>query len=786
MAFRFRNNSFILIIAFIFLSVPIAATHAQQSPFAPDAPRPAPLDAADQALWNGDYQAALTQYNTALSTPELACDALFGTGIGYTRLDMYAEAGAAFTQHIDGCGASFRAHVLRGNARQNSGDGAGAQADYEAALTLMPGVIDSYLYERIAAVNPDASVLYLRLAAEAGREPQGEYVLRNELTQIYRIIGRTDEALVQYDAILNEGLLSDEQKNDQAAVAVAAANIEIGLGRPDAAYARLQQVIATFPETPAAFDALVDLITADQPVDLLTRMRINVRNENYRPVVAVLEDYLNNAPTADANAPELFLLLGRSQRGQGDANAALATFQQVRDLFSADPSASLAALEQAETYADAEDSASATAAYVAIASAYPASAEAPEGLLRAARLASASGDPTQAVTLYDQLGVGYPASEQARAGLFEAARIFQAAGDAQRAAEFYGRSSSSHALVWQGKVLQALGDPAGAQTAWGAAVNADPGTFFSMRACALLNGTPPYEPSSALRLVDPTANDINSAANWVAQTFNIAAVPVELSPELAQHPLFRRGNELWALGWQREATAEFVALHRLYRDDPAAMFQLAHYYRSIRAYRPSIVAATRLIFLARQPLPSIPSYVAQLAYPLYYADLIQTASQQYQLDPLYVASLTRQESTYEANAVSIVGARGLMQLMPTTAEDVASRLNLTDYQLGDLVRPNVNIAMGTFYIASARDFLDGSVVGALLGYNAGPGRAADWLQQSSGDIDLLYETIPFEETQLYLDITYENFAVYRYLYGDGMPDCMFTVAPPPPESDQGT
>ncbi|MCA9907765.1 MAG: tetratricopeptide repeat protein [Anaerolineae bacterium] len=361
-ALRLRASTFILIGTLIFLSVTTTPIYAQQSPFAPDAPRPAPLDAADQALWNGDYQAALTQYNSALNTPELACDALFGTGISYTRLDRYAEAAAAFTQHIDGCGASFRAHVLRGNARQNSGDGAGAQTDYEAALVLMPGVIDSYLYERIAAVNPDASVLYLRLAAEAGREPQGEYVLRNELTQIYRIIGRTDEALVQYDAILNDGLLSDEQKNDQAAVAVAAANIEVGLGRPDAAYARMQQVIANFPETPAAFDALVDLITADQAVDLLTRMRINVRNENYRPVVAVLEDYLSNTPTADANAPELFLLLGRSQRGQSDVATALATFQQVRDLFPADPSASLAALEQADTYAFAGDSANAMAA----------------------------------------------------------------------------------------------------------------------------------------------------------------------------------------------------------------------------------------------------------------------------------------------------------------------------------------------------------------------------------------------------------------------------------------
>ncbi|MCC6616885.1 MAG: tetratricopeptide repeat protein [Anaerolineae bacterium] len=774
MTIRLRAHRFILITAFCLLIASIGTIDAQTSPFAPDGPRPAPLDAADRALLDGDYQTALSQYNGALGTPDLACDALIGAGISYSRLEMDNEAAAAFTQHIDGCGATFKAHVLRGAARQNLGDSAGAQSDYETALTLGPGLVDSYLYERIAAVNPDASVLYLRLAAEVGREPQGEYVLRNELAQIYRIIGRLDEALIQYDAITGEALLSDEQENDQAAIALAAANIEIALGNDAGGYERMQRIISDFPETPAAFDALVDLVTAGQPVDPLTRMRINVLNQNYRPVVSVLEEGL------DGTTPELYLLLGRSQRGLDDDAAALTTFQLLRDTFPSNPLASMAALEQADTYADANDTANAIAAYVDVASAYPASPEAPLALLRAARLANAAGDPTQAVSLYDQLGLSYPESEQARDGLFEAARMFQAAGDAQRAAEFYGRSGSSHGLVWQGKILQAIGDPAGATAAWEAGVNADPGTFFSMRACALINGTPAYESSTNLRFADRTPDDINNAAAWVAQTFGLGAASVDLSPELAEHPLFKRGNELWALGWQREATAEFVALHRLYRDNPLAMFQLAHYYRTIHAYRPSIVAATRLIYLAQQPLPAIAPYVAHMAYPLYYADLIQSAAQQYQLDPLYVASLTRQESTYEADAISIAGARGLMQLMPATAADVASRLGLGDYDVDDLTRPTVNIALGTFYVASARDYLDGSVVGALLGYNAGPGRAAEWLQQSSGDIDLLYETIPFDETRLYLDITYENFAAYRYLYGDGMPDCMFTVAPPPP------
>ncbi len=329
-------------------------------------------------------------------------------------------------------------------------------------------------------------------------------------------------------------------------------------------------------------------------------------------------------------------------------------------------------------------------------------------------------------------------------------------------------------------MLQGVGDLAGAREAWQAAVTADPGTFFSRRACALLENVPPFQPSTQTRLPGTTPQDIAAAEVWVGQTFGRAPVTAALAPELAQHPLLLRGTELWALGWQQEANAEFIALHRLYRGDPVAMFQLMGYYQGIRAYRASIIAAVRVIVLSNAPIPSVPAYIAQAAYPIYYPDLVLAASREYGLDPLYVAALIRQESTYDAGATSVVGARGLMQLMPATAADVAGRMGMQGFQQRDLVRPIVNIPMGAFYLGSTRDFLDGDVIGALLGYNAGPGRAAQWVRQASGDIDLLYETIPFEETRLYLDIIYGNFAVYRALYGDGMPDCMFSVAPPPP------
>lgn len=768
----------VIIVVGVVLLGAVIPIHAQQIPFTPTPSLQSPLDAADAALHIGDYAEALAQYNAAMANSTTSCAALFGTGVVYDRMEMYAEAIQAFTQHIDACGASFRALLLRGDARQANGDPSGALADYETALPLGGGLIDSYVYERIAAVNPDASVLYLRLAAEAGREPQGGYVLRTELAQVYNVIGRPDEAIGQYNAILAENLLSaEEQRDDIAAVEVQIATLEIALGNMQAGYDRLQRVMRDYTDEPAAFDALVALVTAEQPVDLLTRMRINVANDNFQPVVAVLSDTLAAAPTAQANLPELYLLLGRAQRGIGDSASALTTFQQLRDQFPTALEAPLAAVEQAETYESMGETLNAINAYITVASVYPGAPEAPDAVLRAARLLREAGDAAQAVNYYDQLGQLFPGTEAAEQGLFEAARLLQAAGDAQRAAAFYGRSGSSHALLWQGKVLSAIGDAAGAQAAWQNAITADPGTFFSQRACALLNSTPPYEPSTNIRLTEPTPQDIADAEAWLSQVIG-APVSAALSPELANNPMLVRGTELWALGLWREANAEFVALHRQLRNDPVAMFQLTSYYRGIRAYRASIISGIRVVVLSNVPIPEIPSYVVRQAYPIYFADLVLDWAREYELDPLYVASLIRQESSYDVTAFSIAGARGLMQLMPPTAQDVADRLGLTNYQLSDLYRPMVNVQMGSFYLGSTRDFLGGDVVGALLGYNAGPGRAAGWTESAQGDIDLLYETIPFEETQLYLDITYENFSVYREVYGDGMPDCFFAVTPP--------
>jgi soluble lytic murein transglycosylase len=77
-----------------------------------------------------------------------------------------------------------------------------------------------------------------------------------------------------------------------------------------------------------------------------------------------------------------------------------------------------------------------------------------------------------------------------------------------------------------------------------------------------------------------------------------------------------------------------------------------------------------------------------------------------------------------------------------------------------------------------RDYQGGSNVGALLSYNAGPGAAQQWLGNAGGDVDVLYETVGYAETQLYLDIITVNHFMYQHLYTANAPTCGFDTAPP--------
>jgi len=157
-------------------------------------------------------------------------------------------------------------------------------------------------------------------------------------------------------------------------------------------------------------------------------------------------------------------------------------------------------------------------------------------------------------------------------------------------------------------------------------------------------------------------------------------------------------------------------------------------------------------------------------YPLYYADLIQARADAAGLDPCLVAGLIRQESLFQPDAHSPAGAVGLMQIMPATGRRLAAKLGMKNFRRADLLDPEINIRLGTAYLAELKERYGPDWQKILANYNAGPRPVEKW----AGDMptaapDEFVENILYRETRLYVKRVLLNRDIYRTLYGEEGP-----------------
>lgn len=168
-----------------------------------------------------------------------------------------------------------------------------------------------------------------------------------------------------------------------------------------------------------------------------------------------------------------------------------------------------------------------------------------------------------------------------------------------------------------------------------------------------------------------------------------------------------------------------------------------------------IIAA--LVFVARAAV--------LMLYPFPYRNSVQTWAKAYGVDPYLVAAVIRVESRWQPTATSRKGAIGLMQVMPDTANWIASQAKLPAVQPQDLYDPDLNIRLGTWYLAKLTDDFDGRVVLALAAYNGGGNNVREWLRTNQWDGQhYTTQQIPFPETRRYVDRVMTDYRRYQLLY----------------------
>jgi soluble lytic murein transglycosylase len=148
-----------------------------------------------------------------------------------------------------------------------------------------------------------------------------------------------------------------------------------------------------------------------------------------------------------------------------------------------------------------------------------------------------------------------------------------------------------------------------------------------------------------------------------------------------------------------------------------------------------------------------------------FRDLASAYAQENGLDEAWVYGLMRQESRFVEHARSVVGARGLMQIMPATAKWIAKQLGLSRNAHAKVGEPETNIRFGTYYLKRIYDSLEKSPVMASAGYNAGPMRARKWQADTPLEGAVYVESIPFSETRDYVKKVLANAMYYRIRFG---------------------
>ena len=159
-------------------------------------------------------------------------------------------------------------------------------------------------------------------------------------------------------------------------------------------------------------------------------------------------------------------------------------------------------------------------------------------------------------------------------------------------------------------------------------------------------------------------------------------------------------------------------------------------------------------------LPVADRAVKEVTLPLRHEDIIRQQARDKGLDASLIAAVIYAESHFR-DQTSHAGARGLMQITPQTADEIARRSGGTEFEQGDLATPQINIAYGSWYLRWLLDHYGGNETLAVAAYNAGTGNVDRWIGDDPG---MEAGDIPFPETRAYVGRVLDARSEYRREY----------------------
>ena len=676
---------------------------------------PPAFDQALVALESNDCPAALEAFQALPHPPPEAIRPRvnFLTGYCLLQLDRPVDALPLLEQ------AATEYDLLADYAMSYAAQAALALEDRDKAITMLSSLVALYPNSRVAE---EASFRLAMTHLEMEQHGNAEKALRDFL---HRYPGSS---------------LAPE-------ASLLLAKHFLALDRDREATPILKRLYIRFPTDPTAAEAErlleeTQLLTTITPEERLLRTRALYRKGKYREAAAALTPLLESDPENG----EIRLLLARSLFAKKEYPQTIVTLLpltgptvpsrlQVKALFLMGR-ASLRSREyfQAIAYLD------------RILALFPRSRLADDALHLIGLSQEERGEEDVALGVYARLlrlypngGLGDTARWRRAWLLYRQRKLQPATEELKRLLQDYPQSPQrAQALYWRGRLLEAIGKHSPAKK-----------IYRRLLKEATLDPYYEWRARERLRLKPERFSPRRPA-------------PSKRRSSLAQ----ARARELFYLRIWAEAAAEYWDLATVHPHEIALQWEACQALFRANEFDKMITVARRAFFTLiktgrrREAINTFWSFL----YPRGFWPWVDQYVKETSLDPYLVTALIREESAFAPTAISQAGARGLMQLMPTTAARVAHETGLQNPV--DLDSPGPNIALGTRYLTKLHGEFGGDLVLTLAAYNAGPGAVRRWIKDHHPiqDHETFIEEIPYRETRRYVKRVLGSYDRYRTLY----------------------
>jgi soluble lytic murein transglycosylase len=476
-----------------------------------------------------------------------------------------------------------------------------------------------------------------------------------------------------------------------------------------------------FSDAASEYRILTTEVTpADRPAVEISLAEALRRSGQSRDARKILEQVPSSPP--ELNAQRIFNL-GEIARSTNDDDSFLRIVDQLRQLAPTSTWLEQALFSAGNIYLLRRDYDHAIDSFRELQQRFPNGGRSSYAHWKAAWLSLRQGREVEARTGFDEQIARYPTSPEVPPALYWRARLAEEDNDWALARAFYLKLSQRYRNYYYGDL---------ARQRLAKLKSEDAPVHY-----ALLDRVPPIGTAEKV-----TSDEVPSD--------NLRVQKAEL---LANGALLDFAvRELRAAAEQEKGNWLAVEIARIYAD--AGRYDAA--IETLKRAAPNYFALD---------LPSLPRPYWEGLFPKPYWSDLKKYSSNNALDPYLVASLIRQESAFNPNAVSHANAVGLMQLLPKVGKGVAKQEKLKKFNSQELFIPAVNMQLGTRYFRAMVDKFD-SFEYALAAYNAGSDRVQDWMGQGKyRDAQEFVESIPFTETREYVQNIMRNANVYRQLYG---------------------